>query len=91
MGKPTETMSQVQRKKSVTQDDDSSTESHDLQNPRALIKLSILIPYTNNISKREIELMFLLVTITNSKLHKNKCKSVIENIFWTIRMLCNIK
>ena len=56
----------------MTQNDDSSTESLDFQNYRALTKLSILISYTNHIAEREIELMFLLVTIIISKVHKNK-------------------
>ena len=40
MGRPIEIKSQVQeKKKNVTPNDATSTQSHDLQNPRALLKV----------------------------------------------------
>ena len=59
MERPIEIKCQVQeKKKNATQNDASSTQSHDLQNPRALMKLSTPIPYTDTFLKEKLNLCF---------------------------------
>ena len=59
MGRPIEIKPQVQEKnKNMAQNDASSTHSHDLQNPRALLKLSTPILYTNNTQKEKLNPCF---------------------------------